>query len=67
MKGLKEIHQNILNLSHNLLVQVLLYGDVKYSLIDNCRLLNALIEYVFDAEVFKGPLYDFLVFAPLQI
>ena len=67
MKGLKEIHQNILNLSHNLLVQVLLYGDVKYSLIDNGRLLNALIEYVFDAEIFKGPLYDFLVFAPLQI
>ena len=53
MNDLKEIHQNILNLSENLFVQVLFYDDVEYSLIDRRRLLNASIKYVFNSEIIK--------------
>ena len=53
MNDLKEIHQNILNLWENLFVQVLLYDDVEYSLIDRPRLLNASIKYVFNSEIIK--------------
>ena len=53
MNDLNEIHQNILNLSENLFVQVLLYDDVEYSLIDRPRLLNASIKYVFNSEIIK--------------
>ena len=43
MNGLKKIDENILKLPENSLVKLLLFGDPKYNLIDNCHILNASI------------------------
>ena len=54
MNDLKKVDENILRLSENSLVQLLLFGDAKYSLIDNCHILNASINFVLRSERFKG-------------
>ena len=54
MNGLKKIDENILRLSENSLVRLLLFGDQKYNLIDNCHILNATINFVLRSERFKG-------------
>ena len=43
MNGLKKIDENILRLSENSLVKLLLFGDPKYNLIGDCYILNASI------------------------
>ena len=40
MNDLKIIDENIVRLSENYLVQLLLFGDPKCNLIDNCQILN---------------------------
>ena len=39
MNVLKQINKNILNLYDDLVVQILLFGYLKYKIYDNCRLL----------------------------
>ena len=39
MNVLKQINKNILNLYDDLVVQILLFGDLKYKIYDNCQLL----------------------------
>ena len=54
MNDLKIIDENILRLSENSLVQLLLFGDPKYSYIDNCQILNTSINFILKSERFKG-------------
>ena len=55
MNDLKQIDENILRLSENSLVQLLLFGDnIKYSLIENSHIINASISFVLRSERFKG-------------
>ena len=54
MNDLKKIDENTLRLSENSLVQLLLFGDAKHSLTDNCHILNASINFVLRSEIFKG-------------
>ena len=60
MNGLKKIDENILRLSENSLVRLLLFGDQKYNLIDNCHILNASINFVLRSERFKGSIMQYL-------
>ena len=54
INDLKIIDENILRLSENFLVQLLLFGDPKYNLIDNRQILNASINFILKSERFKG-------------
>ena len=54
MNGLNKIDENILRISENSLVKLLLFGDPKYKFIDNFHILNALINFVLRLERFKG-------------
>ena len=54
MNDLKIIDENILTLSKNSLVQLLVFGDPKYNHIDNCQILNASISFILKLERFKG-------------
>ena len=54
MNGLKKIDENILIHSGNSVVKLLLFGDPKYKLIDNCHIINASINFVLRSENFKG-------------
>ena len=54
MNGLKKLDKNILRLSENSLVKLLLLGDLKYNHIENCHILNASINFVLRSERFKG-------------
>ena len=54
MNELRIIDDNILRLSENHLFQLLLFGDPKYSFIDNCHILNASIYFILSSERFKG-------------
>ena len=54
MNGLKKLDENILRLSEHSLVKLLLFGDLKYNHIENCRILNASINFVLRSERFKG-------------
>ena len=54
MNDLKIIDEYILRLSESSLVQLLLFGDPKYSHIDNCQILNASINFILKLERFKG-------------
>ena len=54
MNDLKIIDEHTLKLSENSLVQLLLFGDPKYSHIDNCQILNASINFIIKSERFKG-------------
>ena len=54
MNDLKKIYENILRLSENSFVKLLLFGDPKYNLINNCHILNASINFVLRSERFKG-------------
>ena len=71
MNELKIIDENILIISENSLVQLLLFGDPKYNLIDNCQTLNASINFTLKSERFKGsivyiclPIYIINCFSP---
>ena len=54
MNGLKKIDENVLRLFEHSLVKLLIFGDPKYNLTDNCHTLNALINFVLISERFKG-------------
>ena len=54
MNELRIIDDNILRLSENHFVQLLLFGDPNYSFIDNCHILNASINFILSSEWFKG-------------
>ena len=56
MNNLKMIDDNILRLSEDCLVHLILFGDPKYNLVDNCRILNASISFILRSERFKGSL-----------
>ena len=56
MNDLKMIDDNILRLSEDCLVHLILFGDPKYNLVDNCRILNASISFILRSERFKGSL-----------
>ena len=53
---LKLVDENILKLSGNKLINLLLYGDSKFDLNEVTRLLNAAIKYVIDSGRFAVPL-----------
>ena len=53
MNGLKKIDENILRLSENSLVKLLLFGNPKYNLIDNYHVLNASINFVLNMKDLK--------------
>ena len=46
------VDENILKLSENKLINLLLYGDSKFDSNKNTRLLNAAIKYVIDSDRF---------------
>ena len=52
MNGLKKIEENIF--SENSLVKILLFGDPKKTLIGNCHVLNASINFILRSEKFKS-------------
>ena len=53
MNDLKIIYENILRLSENSLVQLLLLKYPEYNLIDNCQILNASMNFILQSERFK--------------
>ena len=56
LNELKSVDENILKLSGNKLINLLLYGDSKFDSNKNTRLLNAAIKYVIDSGRFTVPL-----------
>ena len=60
MNRLKINDENILRLSENSLVKLLLFGDPKYNLINNCHIINASINFVLRSERFKGSIMYYL-------
>ena len=50
------VNENILKLSENKLINLLLYGDSKFDSNKNTRLLNAAIKYIIDSGRFTVPL-----------
>ena len=56
LNELKSIDENILKLSGNKLINLLLYGDSKFDSNKNTRLLNAAIKYIIDSGRFTVPL-----------
>ena len=56
LNELKSIHENILKLSGNKLINLLLHGDSKFDSNKNSRLLNAAIKYIIDSGIFTVPL-----------
>ena len=56
LNELKSIDENILKLSGNKLINLLLYGDSKFDSNKNTRLLNAAIKYIIDSARFTDPL-----------
>ena len=52
LNELKSVDENILKLSGNKLINLLLYGDSKFDSNKNTRLLNAAIKYVIDSDRF---------------
>ena len=52
----KSVDENILKLSGNKLINLLLYGDSKFDSNKNTRLLNAAIKYIIDSGRFTVPL-----------
>ena len=56
MNNLKMIDENILRLSDDCLTNLILFGDPKYSPVDNSRILNASISFILRSERFKGSL-----------
>ena len=54
LRNVSEIVGNISNLTDVLLVQILLFGDPKYSQVDNSHIINASIKFVMDSERFSG-------------
>ena len=55
LNELKSVDENILKLSGNKLINLLLYGDSKFDSNKNTRLLNAAIKYVIDSGRFNVP------------
>ena len=53
MNDLKLVDENILRLSENSFVQLLLFGDQKYTSVENCQILNASIKFILRSERFK--------------
>ena len=56
LNELKSVDENILKLSGNKLINLLLYGDSKFDSNKNTRLLNAAIKYIIDSGRFTVPL-----------
>ena len=56
MNELRMIDENILRLSRDCLVNIILFGDPKYNSLDNCRILNASISFILRSKRFKGSL-----------
>ena len=52
LNELKSVDENILKLSGNKLINLLLYGDSKFDSNKNTRLLNAAIKYIIDSGKF---------------
>ena len=56
LNKLKSVDENILKLSDNKLINLLLYGDPQFVSNKNIRLLNAEIKYIIDSSRFTVPL-----------
>ena len=56
LNELKSVDENILKLSDNKLINLLLYGDPQFDSNKNTRLLNAAIKYIIDSGRFTVPL-----------
>ena len=56
LNDLKSVDQNILKLSGNKVIYLLLYGDLQLDSNKNSRLLNAAIKYIIDSGRFPVPL-----------
>ena len=55
LNELKSVDENILKLSGNKLIDLLLYGDSKFDSNQNTRLFNAAIKYIIDSGRFTVP------------
>ena len=53
---LKSVDENILKLSDNKLINLLLYGDPQFDSTKNTRLLNAATKYIIDSRRLTVPL-----------
>ena len=56
LNELKSVDENILKLSDNKVINLLLYGDPQFDSNKNTRLLNAAIRYIIDSGRFTVPL-----------
>ena len=56
LNELKLVDENILKVSDNKLINLILYGDSKFHLNKTTRLLNAAIKYIIDSGRFTVPL-----------
>ena len=56
LKSLAEIIGNTFNINDECLVNLLLFGNQKYTEIDNLHIINATIKYLLDSGRFSGPL-----------
>ena len=57
LNDLKLIDDSIPDLSDNLLVNLLLFGDQKFNPTENFHILNTSIDYILKSERFDGPLF----------
>ena len=57
MNDLKTIDENILSLSDNLLIHLLLFGDAKYDSYKNSIILNSSVNYILQLGRFFGQLF----------
>ena len=56
LNSIAEIIGNTFNITNECLANLLLFGNPKYTEIDNSHIINATIKYLLDSERFYGPL-----------
>ena len=56
LNSIAEFLCNIFNITNEFLVNLLLFGIPKYTVIDNSHIINAIIKYLLDSERFSGSL-----------
>ena len=56
VNSIAEVIGNTFNITDECLVKLLLFGNRKYTEIDNSHIVNATIKYLLDSGRFSGPL-----------
>ena len=59
LNELESVDENILKLSDNKLINLLLYGDPQFNSNKNTRLMNVAIKYIIDSGRFTVPLLSY--------